>query len=145
MTAKGAPLTAVRLASAEPVTLPDGRVLEARPGDWLIARGRTPIDVVGERGLADRYSLVEGGTLLLSAGDCARLDATLGVGATRSATDLVAAVERLATIKIGNVRIDFTPGQLEEIVLRAKKRGQTVQQALQATIDRIKDELFWRS
>lgn len=125
--------------------LEDGRVVTALPGDWLIARGKRTHDVVGDPVLRDRYQIIEPGALTLNAATCVRLESTLGIGATLSVERLVPAVERLASISIGTIKIDFTPGQLDEIALRAKKRGQSVEQALQAVIDRIRDELFWRS
>jgi len=138
-------LTAVRLSADQTVQLADGRTRHALAGDWLVTRGRAVLDVVGDAQLAERYQIVDDATRLLSAAVCTRLEDTLGVGATRTPEDLVAAVERLARIEIGGIHIDFTPGQLDEIKYRAIKRGQTVEQALQAVIDRIREEIFWRS
>lgn len=138
-------LTAVRLASDSRVRLADGRDVQATAGMWLVNNGRITVDVLAQPQLTERYQIVDQGERRLSAADCARLEQTTGVGSTRTPADLCAAVERLARITIGTVQVDFTPGQLEEIASRAKKRGQTVQQALQAVIDRIREELFWRS
>lgn len=139
------PLTAVRLPSSTHVRLADGREIPAAIGDWLITRGRTTIDVVGPSQLAERYHVIEAGDCVLPAAACDRLEQTTGVGSTRTAADLCAAVERLAKIQIGPIQIDFTPGQLEEIAHRATKRGHTVKQELQAVVDRIREEIFWRS
>lgn len=125
------------------ITLADGRTVTTTTGDWLIQRGKQTIDVVGDAVLRDRYQIVEAGALSVPNATCIRLETTLGVGATQSLDRLVAAVERLASISIGTIKIDFTPGQLTEIATRAKKRGQTIQQALQATVDRIREDLFW--
>jgi hypothetical protein len=143
--AKSPALTAVRLATDQAVTLPDGRLAKAMAGDWLITRGRTVVDVVGPSQLAERYAIADGNERLLTAAMRTKLEETLGVGTTRTPEDLLAAVERLASIKIGEIKIAFTPGQLEEIKFRAVKRGQTIEQALQAVVDRIKEEIFWRS
>ena len=139
------PLTAVRAAFRHEVTFPDGRTTTAAPGDWVITRGKITLDVVGDAALRDRYQIVEPTALTIPPALCERLDTTLGIGATQSTDRLLAAVDRLARIEIGTIKIDFTPGQLEEIAVRAKKRGQSVQQSLQAVIDRIREELFWRS
>jgi len=136
---------AVRLATDQSVRLADGREIIAHTGDWLITLGRTIIDVVGDTQLAARYTVDDEGERLLSTGICARLEQTLGLGATRTPDDLVQAVERLAAIRVGTIQIDFTPGQLEEIAHRATKRRHTIQQELQAVVDRIREELFWRS
>lgn len=138
-------LTAVRLATDQKVVLPDGRTIPAVAGDWLITRGRLTIDVVGQAQLAERYSLVDAGERLLTTAVCTRLEQTLGLGATTNIDNLIAAVERLAKISIGTIAIDFTPGQLEEITYRAIKRGRTVEQELQAVVDRIREEIFWKS
>lgn len=84
------------------------------------------------------------GGLLLSAADCRAIEETTGFGTTRSPAALRAAVERLATIAIGDIRLAFTPGQLEEIAHRAGKRGRTIEQEMKAVVDRIEDELFHR-
>ena len=145
VTAKAPTLTAVRVATDQTITLPDGHVRRAVAGDWLITRGRIVVDVVGPVQLTDRYTVTDSSDRLLTAAMRTRLEDTLGVGATRTPEDLIAAVERLAAIAIGDVKIAFTPGQLEEIKFRANKRGQTVEQAMQAVVDRIKEEIFWRS
>lgn len=127
------------------VTMPDGRPIPIVAGDWVIYRGKTPIDVTNDHGLAARYQAISPQDLTLDLPTRERLEATLGIGATQSSEALVAAVARLARIEIGTVQIPFTPGQLEEIATRAKKRGQTIGQALEAVVARIRDELFWRS
>jgi hypothetical protein len=137
-------LTAVRAPADQTLTLADGRIARVVAGDWLVTRDRIVLDVVGPAQLAERYQIADDATRLLSGQVCTRLEATLGIGATRTPEDLVAAVERLAKIEIGGIQIEFTPGQLEEIKHRAKKRGWTVAQSLQAVIDRIKEDLFWR-
>lgn len=68
----------------------------------------------------------------------------LGLGTTMSAEALLKAVNRLGTIKIGDIRIPFTPGQLEELQHRAGKRGRTVEMEMRAVVARIEDELFYK-
>lgn len=143
--AKTQPLIAVRLAIDREVELPDGRTLRAIAGDWLITRNRIVVDVCGPSQLDERYKIIDGNDRMLSAALRTRLEQTLGLGTTNNSDDLIAAVERLAAISIGTVKIEFTPGQLEEIAYRAKKRGQSIEQTLQAVVDRIKEEIFWRS
>lgn len=138
-------LSAVKLAQATTIRLSDGRDIPAQPGDWLIAHDKTVVDVVSDRGLDARYQKIEPGSLRLPAAACEQIERTTGLGSTRSSEDLVAAVERLAAIEIGSVRIDFTPGQLEELRLRALKRGRSVQLEIKAVVDRIREEIFWRN
>lgn len=85
---------------------------------------------------------VEG--LVLDQVDCTRLDERLGLGSTQNAIRLIAAIDRLASIRIGDIRIPFTPGQLAELHHRAEKRGRTVEQEMKAVVARIEEELFYR-
>ena len=82
--------------------------------------------------------------LQLTPAECDRLEEITGFATTRSAPDLLAAVERLAAIKIGDIRLPFTPGQLHELQHRAQKRGRTVEQEMRAVVSRIEDELFYK-
>lgn len=54
------------------------------------------------------------------------LEAILGGGHLTDAADLVAKVQRLADIQIGQIRVRFTPGQLEELKSRAERNGISV-------------------
>jgi hypothetical protein len=143
---KSEPLSAVlNEAETGELTLADGRTVLATKGHYIIRRGALAVTVLqaNQIGLGRDYEPVQD-ALTLSPDQKQRLEATLGFGATRTAPDLVTAVERLASISIGTIRVEFTPGQLEEIAHRAKKRGHTVQQELEAAVDRIKGEIFHR-
>lgn len=142
---KQPPMIAVVLPENRLVELATGQKVQGYAGDWLITRGRLVVDVVGASKLRDRYEVTDPRTLTLTGQERDRLELTTGVGSTRTAADLITAVERLASISIGTIHVDFTPGQLEEIAHRAKKRGRTVGQELKAVVDRIKEDLFWRS
>lgn len=61
-----------------------------------------------------------------------------------SGVDLVRTIDRLASIRIGDIRIPFTPGQLAELQHRASKRGRTVEQEMRAVVARIEEELFYK-
>jgi hypothetical protein len=125
--------------------LPDESQLAIHIGDWLILSGSQTIAVLADKDFPGPYEIVGEGTLTLTKQDQELLEATAGIGAAQSARSLIAAVQRLARIRIGDVTIPFTPGQLEEIAHRATKRGIPVARAVQEIIDRIKDELFWKS
>lgn len=81
---------------------------------------------------------------MLPPAHCHRLEETLGLGATRDTANFVAAVERLASMRVGDIRIPFTPGQLAELQHRAQKRGRSLEAEMQAVVDRIQDELFYK-
>lgn len=82
--------------------------------------------------------------LQLTPADCNRLEETTGLGTTQSAEALVKAVERLASIRVGDIRIEFTPGQLAELQYRAQKRGRSIAEEMKAVVDRLRDELFYK-
>jgi hypothetical protein len=141
---KGATLQAVRVTHDHSVTMPDETVVIARVGDWVILSGSIIIAYLKDRDFPGPYEIVAEGTLTLSLQDRELLERTTGLGTTRTPMELVAAIQRLARIGIGDVQIPFTPGQLEEIAYRATKRGITLQRAVQDVIDRISGELFHR-
>lgn len=72
------------------------------------------------------------------------LETLLGVSVPLSASSLYTAIERLASLKIGDIRLPFTPGQLAELQHRAAKRGRTVEAEMKAVVARIEDELFYK-
>jgi hypothetical protein len=68
----------------------------------------------------------------------------LGLGARPTGPSILAAIDRLAAIRIGDIRLPFTPGQLDELRHRAMKRGRTVEAEMRAVVARIEDELFYQ-
>lgn len=129
------PMT-VKFASGAPWT--------AKPTDWIITIGTDVVDVCADKDFAAKYEIVRPG-LLLPVGDCRVIEETTGIGTTRNVQELLKAIERLARVAIGDVQIPFTPGQLEEIKHRALKRGLSLKQEIQRIVDRIKDEIFYKS
>ena len=141
----GPVLTATRLVARQAVTFADGTTRPVPAGDWILTQGAVVLDTCPAAGFpGSTYQIVDDQQRTLSADDRHRLEAVLGLGATDSPTALLAAVSRLARLSIGEVAIDFTPGQWEELTHRARKRGQTVRQAVEAVVSRIRDELWHR-
>ena len=139
------PLTATRVQHAGLIELVGGGRVRVSVGDWILTRGQSIVDWTPSSAFDTQYESLVDHELRLSPALVARLEQTLGLGSGRDPAVLVEAVERLAAISIGTVRVDFTPGQLEEIKHRAGKRGHTVEQELRAAVDRVKDEIFHRS
>jgi len=137
-------LMARQAKAVEQLQLHGGVPWTARPGDWIITQGTELIDIIEARVFAERFAFLEDG-LVLSRAICVRIEELTGIGTAQTTEKLVQAIDRLARITVGEVKIDFTPGQLEEISHRAAKRGYTVQQEVQRIVDRIKDELFYHS
>lgn len=121
-----------------------GAPWRVHPGDWIIQRGVDLIGVLTDKAFREEYEFVIDG-LLVPQATCQQIEAITGIGTTKTPDELYNAVDRLARVSIGHVKIDFTPGQLEEIKHRARKRGLTVEQELSRIVDRIKDEIFYKS
>jgi hypothetical protein len=47
-------------------------------------------------------------------------------------------------MRIGDIRIPFTPGQLAELAHRAGKRGRTVEAEMRAVVARVEEEVFYK-
>jgi hypothetical protein len=139
---KGATLSAVRVVTAGTLPLAAGTFAQVKPGDWRIMSGPLTLEVLTEADFPGPYEIVAEGTLVLTAHERELIELTAGIGVCRTGPALIHAVQRLARIGIGDVQIPFTPGQLEEIAYRAKKRGITVDRAILDVVDRIKGELF---
>lgn len=137
-------LTARQIDKNTIITLASGARAGAVAGDWIIANGSIAIEVCPNREFEHRFEPYDQG-LVLPKAICTQLEEITGIGTTKDAPTLLKGVQRLAHIVIGDIRIDFTPGQLEEIAHRAMKRGYTVEQELARIVDRIKDEIFYKS
>lgn len=85
---------------------------------------------------------IQGRHLVLDHPELDRLAKTLGGGDVLNGEDLCLKVERLAGISFHNIRLEFTPGQLEEIAWRANRLGLTPEE-LAARIVKKMEELFF--
>lgn len=139
------PLTAIQQREPKIYKFDSGAQWTANPTDWVIYSGDQLVDVVPEADFARRYEDMPDGGVHLTRDVCHQIEATTGIGTTRSGADLLHAIHRLAYIAIGGVQVDFSPGQLEELKGRAGKRGLSVKQELERIVERIKDEIFYRS
>jgi hypothetical protein len=137
-------LTAYPVRRPGSIELADGSTVHAAVGAIAITRGASTLAVLTPAQFAADYEVVVEGALMLSPADCGRIEETTGIGTAHSTPDLVAAIGRLAAMRIGDIRIPFTPGQLSELQHRAAKRGRTVEAEMRAVVDRIQDELFYK-
>lgn len=138
----GVTLTAIPVVRPEVLTLPDGAVLTARPGEWIIARGNQVVDLVSQSELPKKYEPTEKEGLVVRGDLRVRLERTLGTGSTQTPEHLVTAVERMARLKIGDVQVDFTPGQWDEIRHRADKMGLTPSDVLKRLVAKFTQDLW---
>lgn len=70
------------------------------------------------------------------------LEKTLGGTHLVSDGDLAARVAKLAALRVGEITIDFTPTQWQELTLRASKRGITVQEECQRIVKKMAGLFF---
>jgi hypothetical protein len=139
---KGPTLTAARASQAGVDTPVGGHAVTYGTGDWLISQGTHLLEILSAASFPGAYEILHEGQLTLSPADRQQLERTLGLGATASVVSLIAAVERLAAIEVGTIKIDFSPGQLAEIKHRAAKRGHTVQRELELAVERVSGDIF---
>jgi len=78
--------------------------------------------------------------LVLAGPQIEALDRLLGFGACRDTAMLLSAIATWAGITIGDVRINFTQGQLDEIARRAERQGKSPT----AIVQDIVDQMAWR-
>lgn len=135
--------TATRIIHPGVYPLATGRVEQAHPGDWLISRGSTIFQVLTPAAFDSLCEPVVEGGLFIPPVSCAILERTLGVGSCRSLAALQTRVDQLARLEIGGIRVDFTPGQLDELAHRAAKRGLTVEEEVRRVVEKLSGDLFW--
>lgn len=69
-----------------------------------------------------------------------RLEALLAGGSILDGRDLAEKVQRLADIQIGEVRVDFSPGELKNIRTFATKNRKPVQQVISDVVHGMKEQ-----
>ncbi|KKL13353.1 hypothetical protein LCGC14_2526630, partial [marine sediment metagenome] len=70
------------------------------------------------------------------------LERILSGGALEDAADLVLKVEKLASIRIGGVSLDFTPGQKRELKRLADRQGITYKEIVARTVKSMEEQFF---
>ena len=124
------------------VTLRNDDSIRALPGDWIISREQQILDVVPDPAFLARYDPADETSLQVMGDARGRLERTLGLGSTETVEHLVTAVERMARLVIGDVQIDFTPGQWEHLAHRAQKMGLTVDALVRRIVDKITSDIW---
>ncbi len=137
-----APLTVVPIPKAGLMTI-RGETSYAHAGDMLLTEADgSPIEVVPAEVLAELYEPFPEGEIILSPEHITRIAKVLRFGATKTAADLTKAVEQMAAIRIGGIKVEFNPAQVEELKNRAAKRGWTVEKYMQYLVDRFTQDLW---
>ena len=108
----------------------------------MVSAGGAVVDAMPAYGVAERYEVVQEGSLTLAPDHITRIAKVLRFGATKNADDLTKAIEQMATVRIGGIKIEFNPAQVEELKHRASKRGWTVEKYMQYLVDRFTQDLW---
>lgn len=135
---RGKILTAHKLTERKTITLPNGFPTQGYPGDYAITSEGHIVDLVTT--LTD-YEIVQEG-LFLPDHVRAEVERVLGVGAMKSPKDLVHAAERLAKLEIGQLRVDFSPGQWEELSRKAVVQSQSVEEYLARLVKKFTADIW---
>jgi hypothetical protein len=85
--------------------------------------------------LQGRYAVLDQPTLQA-------LEDLLGGGSVFNGADLLEKVKRLAGISYHHVRLQFTPGQLEDLQEKARRQGKSVEQLVEQMAPRIHEQFF---
>lgn len=104
---------------------------------------RQPLAKILERQLVKFAGVPVAGRVLVLTGEA--LDTTeriLGLGSTVTSAAFVLALRGHAGITIGDIRIDFSPGQLAEIQHRAEMQGKTPQVIVEDIVAQMSVEFF---
>lgn len=143
MRAKGGWLTATRAPHpGQLVRVANQRLVQTRPGDWLVEDAGILLEVVPDADLRKKYEVQEPGQLVIAPSIRRQLDDLLGIGAAESGERLLALVTRLAQLRLGTLTVQLSPAQAEEVARRAQHHGLTPEQGLQQVLFRLQDELF---
>jgi hypothetical protein len=137
-------LTAFQALDELRVVLPHGLERRVFPGEWVVSRQGQAIDVLAASSFDQFYEIKTGGLTIPPLAQ-ATLEQRLGIGAAQSVRNLLQAVDRVVDLRIGNVRIEFTPGQMEELKARADKNGWTVKEEVEKIVSHLAGEMFWNA
>lgn len=85
---------------------------------------------------------VQGRYTVLEQADLIKLEDILGGGSILNGADLLAKVQRLAGVSFEHIRLQFTPGQLEELGRKAERQGKSVAQLVDQMAPRIHEQFF---
>jgi len=134
---------------AQPI-LSDGLILLAggirrsgHAGDVRITNeAGEAIDVISADLLTEFYEDVKSDAFALTPDQITRCAKVLRFGATKSAEEFTQAVESMAKVAIGGVKVEWTPGQIDQLKHRASKRGVSVQAYIQSLVEKFMQDIW---
>ena len=102
-----------------------------------------PVELVATHALSTGALLPAAGRFITVTGEALqRLETLLGGGSIHSEADLTTKVERLAGISFAHVRLEFSPGQLEQLAEKAARADMTVEQLVERAQAKICEQFF---
>lgn len=113
-------------------------------GEELLAqlKGRGTLEAEVEKRLTETLH-APGTRVVLSTDDCDEIARILCTGLPiRTKPDLLRAVSQAGAVSIGNVRLQFTPTQLQQIEERARKVGDTLDQFVGRVAAKLLTDIF---
>lgn len=126
-----------------PIYVPLGSDAHARLHAVAAAQQKSPEMVASQRLSAALRDLpVDGRYVVVHGADLELLESILQGGSVLNGHDLAQKVDRVTGIKIGGIRLEFTPGQVEEIVARAARLGLTPEELTRRVVGKM-EELFF--
>lgn len=112
--------------------------------DDMGAHGQTvtPEELMADR--LTRFAAVAPGDRIIVIDPKSRqeLETVLSGGSLLSAEDLINKVKMVISISIGDIRLDFTPGQMRELQNIARRNGRTVETVVKDTVTRMSAQFF---
>lgn len=80
--------------------------------------------------------------IIVKAKERAALENILGGGSLSSGEQIIERVESLASLRIGDHRLDFTPAQMNEIKHRAEAQGITTEEEFRRVVRKMEQDFF---
>jgi hypothetical protein len=124
------------------IELYSGQRLRAFQGDWIVSRGDRVIDAMTQARFDALYLPVGEPEWILAPSDRSELEKVLGFGATENSSTLTRAVGRLASLSIGDIPVNFTVTQWEELARRAEKRGMPIARYVATIVEKLLQDLW---
>lgn len=124
------------------VLLPTGREVRAFPNDWVINAGTQIVDVVSPAQFDQLYERAGEEGIRLTPEDQTAIEKALGFGSTVSSQSIRLAVQKLASLKIGDIVVNFSVSQWEQLARRAQKRSQRIGVYMERLVDKLMQDVW---
>lgn len=120
----------------------NGRQEPCHVGDWIVSDGDRVIYVCDSETFEQVFEPTGEARLEIRSEDRKSLADCLGFGSTESSQTLALSVQRLARLTIGDIPVQFTVSQWQEIARRAEKRRMTPMAYMQQLVERLTQDLW---